>query len=318
MKSKAILIALALSATMLVGCGGSTEKETTTDKPAQEQQENKEEAKNEGFTGTKTKESLYDPAGEKKDMVITSVTFENGKPVDVKIDVKTEDGKSKVEESEAGNYVMKDGEAKHWHEQIALLETFLKENNFDTSKVNLTDDAGHTDAVSGVTIKVPAYLTAVDEIIAEVANGKEEATDAVSTASLPTNLADFEKGVSAEGRWIITPVSDITSDKEVVIEGEFFKKDEKEQGLYRKLGLYAQDADRNVTAEYTLTAPKVTVKSENTIFQNGTIKGDVYVEANGFVLKGAKIEGNLYFASEDVKATANIEEGTVSGETAVK
>ncbi|MNP15967.1 hypothetical protein D3C76_1083420 [compost metagenome] len=82
--------------------------------------------------------------------------------------------------------------------------------------------------------------------------------------------------------------------------------------------MYAQDADKNITAQYTLTVPKFTVQSENLKVQGGTIKGDVYVEANGFNLhETATIDGNLYFANEDVKATAVLD-GKVTGETKVQ
>lgn len=147
----------------------------------------------------------------------------------------------------------------------------------------------------------------------------EEQVDAVGTASLPATLEEFEKGISSEGRWIITPVTDLTSDKDLVVEGEFYDKDDESKGLYRKIGLYAQDENRNVTAEYTLTTPKLVIKSENTKIQNGTVKGDIYVEAKGVVLKNAKVEGNVYFANEDVKSTFTLEEeASVSGVQEVK
>lgn len=147
----------------------------------------------------------------------------------------------------------------------------------------------------------------------------EENIDAVGTASLPATTAEFEQGISAEGRWIITPVTDITSDKDLVVEGEFYNKDNKSEGVYRKIGLYAQDADRNITEQYTLTVPKLVIKSENTNIQNGTVKGDIYVEANGFVLNNTKVEGNVYFANEDVKSTFTLDgEASISGVQEVK
>lgn len=147
----------------------------------------------------------------------------------------------------------------------------------------------------------------------------EEKVDAVGTASLPATLGEFEKGISSEGRWIITPVTDLTSDKDLVVEGEFYKKDDQANGLYRKIGLYAQDEDRNITAQYTLTTPKLVVKSENTSIQNGTVKGDIYVEAKGVELKNTKVEGNVYFANEEVKSTFILDgEASVSGVQEVK
>jgi hypothetical protein len=55
-----------------------------------------------------------------------------------------------------------------WTEQIETLQKFIVENDFDLSKVTLSDDEGHTDAVSGVTIKVPSYLDSVKEALAQV------------------------------------------------------------------------------------------------------------------------------------------------------
>ena len=122
----------------------------------------------EGFTGAKIAETPYDSTGEKKDMVVTKVVFNHGKPVGVNIDVKQEDGSMKKKASEEGKYVMKEGEAKHWHEQMELLEKFMVENNFDLSKIKLTNDAGNTDAVSGVSIKVGTYVKAVQDVLDSV------------------------------------------------------------------------------------------------------------------------------------------------------
>ena len=157
-------IALGLCASLvtlsLVGCSSTPkeeEKAPETSAPAVEETT--------AFTGEKTVETLY--SEDKKDMVITTVTFEEGKPVDVKIDVKQEDGTSKREAVEAGNYVMKD-ESATWNEQMDTLQKFIIENDFDLSKVTLSDEEGHTDAVSGVTIKIPAYLKGVEEALAQV------------------------------------------------------------------------------------------------------------------------------------------------------
>ena len=157
-------IALGLCASLvtisLVGCTSTKkeeEKAPETSAPSVEQST--------AFTGEKTVETLY--SEDKKDMVITTVTFEEGKPVDVKIDVKQEDGTSKREAVEAGNYVMKDQSAT-WNEQMDTLQKFIVENDFDLSKITLSDEDGHTDAVSGVTIKIPAYLKGVEEALAQV------------------------------------------------------------------------------------------------------------------------------------------------------
>ena len=70
---------------------------------------------------------------------------------------------------------------------------------------------------------------------------------------------------------------------------------------------------RKLLIHTRLTVPKMTIQSPNTKIAGGTIKGDVYVEAEGFNLsQEAKIEGNIFYASEDVKASAVIE-GDISG-----
>ncbi|MEK4005904.1 hypothetical protein [Paenibacillus sp. FSL H3-0333] len=145
-----------------------------------------------------------------------------------------------------------------------------------------------------------------------------EQVDAKTSASIVNQADSFINAVSDKGTWIVAVLNDLTVDKDVVVAGQFHDKNDASKEIYRKLALYAQDADHKVTATYTLTAPKVTVQSENFRVQGGTIKGDVYVEANGFNLyKDATIDGNLYFSSEDVKATAVLE-GKVTGATEVK
>jgi len=138
-----------------------------------------------------------------------------------------------------------------------------------------------------------------------------EAVDAVSTASVVTEAEPLVKALGAEGFWLAATLNDITYDKDIVVEGEF-KNDDK---IARKLALYTQDADHNITASFTLTAPKLVVKSENFKIQGGTFAGDVYVEANGFqVGKAATVSGNIYFATQEFMDSAVYDEtGKVTG-----
>lgn len=147
-------------------------------------------------------------------------------------------------------------------------------------------------------------------------NGKQ--ADVVTTASIVNQGDAFVNAVSDKGTWIIAVLNDLTIDKDVTVSGEFHDKGAADGDIYRKIALYAQDADHNITATYTLTVPKLTVQSENLRIQGGTVKGDVYVEANGFNLhETASVDGNVYFANEDVKASAKID-GKVTGVTEVK
>lgn len=143
--------------------------------------------------------------------------------------------------------------------------------------------------------------------------------DATTSAS-PKETSDPEavvKGLSADGYWILSLLSDVTVDKEIAVDGTFHDKDDSAGKVFRKLALYAQDSDRNVTAEYTLTVPKMTVTSPNFRIQNGTVKGDVYVNAEGFELSGTTIDGNLVFASQELMDAALLEDGTVTGSVSV-
>lgn len=142
-----------------------------------------------------------------------------------------------------------------------------------------------------------------------------EAVDVVTTASIVDNAEALVKALSAEGTWIATTLNDITLTEDLVVEGEFTNDDK----VARKIGPYTQDADRNITASFTITAPKLIVRSENTKFQGGTFVGDVYVEANGFTLSKATVEGNVYFASQELMDSAVFDEtGVVTGVKEVK
>jgi hypothetical protein len=149
----------------------------------------------------------------------------------------------------------------------------------------------------------------------EDGNKGKDAPDVVTSASVVDNNEAFVKAISKDGTWIAATLNDLTFDKELVVEGEFTNKD----AIARKIALYTQDADHNITASFKLTAPKLIIKSENTRLQGGTFVGDVYVEANGFVVTKATVEGNVYFANDEYKASFDASnEGKVTGVTEVK
>jgi hypothetical protein len=127
-------------------------------------------------------------------------------------------------------------------------------------------------------------------------------SDSVTSASLVNTAEMFEKAISKEGTWIICLLNDLTIDKELNVDGDFMnnKTPPKSQ---RKLAFYEQDADRNVTASYTLTAPKMTVNSIDCAIWNGTFRGDLYVAGKNFQLINATVDGNLYFLNADAKST---------------
>lgn len=132
------------------------------------------------------------------------------------------------------------------------------------------------------------------------ANGADEGDmDAMTTASIVSKPDAVAAALGADGTWIVAALNDITVDGDLIIEGEFLHDGKP----YRKLALYTQDEDRNITDSFTLKADKLIVRSVHTRIQNGTFVGDVYVEAKDFELKGSTVDGNVYFASKDLKDT---------------
>ncbi|MBR0599016.1 hypothetical protein [Sinanaerobacter chloroacetimidivorans] len=147
-------------------------------------------------------------------------------------------------------------------------------------------------------------------------NGDQDTTsppgvDAVTTASVVDNEADFKAAISSQGTWIICTLKDLTFDEDLVLEGNFIngKKDDAGNDIVqRKIGLYTQDENRNVTARFTLTAPKLTINSPEASIQHGTFKGDLYVVEKNFQLVDAVVDGNIYFASEEAKSTFTMDD----------
>jgi hypothetical protein len=150
----------------------------------------------------------------------------------------------------------------------------------------------------------------------------ETTPDVVTTASIVDNAAAFEKAMSNTGTWIIATVKDITFDKDVVLEGEFKngkKDDAGKDVIQRKIALYTQDDKRNVTARFTLTAPKLTISSPMASIQHGTFKGDLYVTTKDFQLVDATVDGNVYFTTDDAKSGFKMDDKSkVTGKQEVK
>ncbi len=125
---------------------------------------------------------------------------------------------------------------------------------------------------------------------------EDSKVDVVTTASIVNNGKALMNAVSAKGGWLAATLNDITLTEDIVIDGKFISKEK----VDRKLALYTQDDKRNITAQFTLTAPKMIVKSPNFRITGGTFKGDIYVEAEGFKLdKSSTVIGNIYFKTKD-------------------
>lgn len=145
-------------------------------------------------------------------------------------------------------------------------------------------------------------------------------TDVVSSASLASDEQTLQKAL--KDSWIVLLKNDITTDKDVVVEGDFTKPDKNDSSKMvpagRVLALY-ENGDNNQIKSYTLTTPKLTVKSKDTKLEGGTVVGDVYVEADGFELQNAKVEGNVYFSKQEYKDSFKLDDkSTVTGVQEVK
>lgn len=138
-----------------------------------------------------------------------------------------------------------------------------------------------------------------------------QAPDATSSASIVDSAGAFKEAISKDGTWIIAITKDLTIDEDLLVEGEFKngkKDDNGNELLQRKIALYSQDENRNITARYTLTAPKLTITSPEASIQHGTFKGDLYISVNNFKLIDATVDGNVYFTSEEAQSTFTMDE----------
>lgn len=151
---------------------------------------------------------------------------------------------------------------------------------------------------------------------------QENKTDVVTTASVVDNAAAFEKAISNKGTWIIAIVKDLTINKDLVLDGEFKngKKDKEGKDIVqRKVALYTQDENRNVTNRFTLTAPKFTINSPKASIQHGTFKGDLYVSSKDFQLIDATVDGNVYFTNNEAKSTFKMDNASkITGKQELK
>ena len=156
----------------------------------------------------------------------------------------------------------------------------------------------------------------------QTATNEEQAetkTDVVTAATMVKDEEVFKKSISEDGVWIICTLNDLSFEEELVVEGTFRNKDNPENDIYRKIAPYTQDDNHKVNERFTITAPKMVIKSPNTRFQAGIFVGDIYVQANGFSLRDAKVEGNLYFANEEYQSSSEVsDDSTVTGVIEVK
>jgi len=151
---------------------------------------------------------------------------------------------------------------------------------------------------------------------------KSAQNDAVTSASVVDNKTDFKNAISNKGTWIIATLKDLNFNEDLVLDGNFTngKKDDKGNDIVqRKIALYTQDENRNVTNRFTLKAPKLTINSPMASIQHGTFAGDLYVSQDNFQLVDAKVDGNVYFTTDSAKSTFKMDAtSSITGKQEVK
>lgn len=155
--------------------------------------------------------------------------------------------------------------------------------------------------LAGCSSKAPASSSNTTSTTTSAAKTDDKKADAATGASQATDEASFEQKIGKDGNYIIITNKDLTFTKDLTVDGTFTKKgkDGKEV-VSRSLAFAAESADKKITNRYTVTVPRIVINSENTLLEYGIIKGDVYVQAKGFKTKDATINGNLYFANQDL------------------
>jgi len=345
MKFRIFLVMMLLFSLVVAGCG--QEKPATNDNQANQEQPNQEGTKEPEKTGES------ESATETSDVVTTASIVNDGEALAYALGVNgrfitaiLQDLTLEKDLVVVGNTNNKDDATQPLYRKIALytqdedhkiIDSFtltvpkmiVKSENFKIQGGTLKGDV-YVEA-NGFTIHETATVDGniyfaneeykTSAVIDGKVTGKTEIgakPDAVTTASIVNDGEALAYALGENGRFITAILEDMTLDKDLVVVGNTNNKDDTTQPLYRKVALYTQNEEHQITESFTLTVPKLIVKSENFKIQGGTLKGDVYVEANGFTVdKTATVDGNIYFANEEYKTSAVID-GTVTGALEVK
>lgn len=165
-----LMMVMLLTLSMAVGCSQPTEEptetpaETSTEAPAEVPSEAPmTEAMYEDGTYFAMEDEFADSGW--KSAVILEV--KEGKIADINwTAVSNKGGLDKKGASKAGYYPMVEngGAQAPWHEQAKMVEAYLLETQ-DPTDINYTDDDGHTDAISGVSIHVNDFYDLAEKAL---------------------------------------------------------------------------------------------------------------------------------------------------------
>lgn len=126
-----------------------------------------------------------------------------------------------------------------------------------------------------------------------------ETPDVTAGASMAVDNDSFVKAISAEGSWIVLTEQDLTFVEDLIVEGVYIHTGhDGSNATGRSLAFATANPDYSVDQRFTVTTPNFVINSPETFVEYGIIAGDVYVQAPGFNTYNARIEGNLYFATQ--------------------
>lgn len=102
---------------------------------------------------------------------VVTLVVDNGKITSLEYDAINEDGEGKNYLSSIGEYTMTESNP-NWGEQASLLAKHVIENQ--STKELTMDDEGKTDAVSGVSIDISAFVNLTDDALQKAASKSNE------------------------------------------------------------------------------------------------------------------------------------------------
>lgn len=166
-----LMMVMVLTLAMAVGCSKPAEEpvqapaetETPAEAPAEEPAE--EAAMYEDGTYFAMEDEFNAKTGWKSAVIIE---VKDGKIADINwTAASNKGGLDKKEASKAGFYPMVEvGKAQaHWHEQAQKVEAYLLETQ-DATAIKYSDDEGHTDAISGVSVHVNDFFMLAEKALA--------------------------------------------------------------------------------------------------------------------------------------------------------
>ncbi len=292
-------LAMALSS-----CGGDKEPASTEDTAVVDTQEENTEENAEESTEENAEENTdssdafadgfyfaesadFDDSGYK---TTASVMVMDGKITEVTIDAYKEDGTTKREAVESGEYDMSvAGAEKSWTEQADLFGEYIVSSQETSVDVN---DEGKTDAVSGVTIAVSGYMDLVNEALTtdpvEILRD-EEVTEApaLNPGTYTVEADDFDSSTGFKDK-VELVVDDNGAIAKVTIdaykEDGTTKREAVESGEY---DMSVAGAEKTWTEQADLFAEYVVENQTNSVPMDGEGKTDavsgVTISVKGYV-----------------------------------